>query len=101
MRLPSSEYNLNILKEPKERKSRKEKEGDKGKWYSILGHRGEELTPKRRRGLLLRALRGGLVTIPKPKGTLAGLPKVRKSKDEPRPEPRYYFELHRYVRRKL
>lgn len=101
MSLPFSQFSLNALEEPKGRRSKKKEEEDKGRWFSILGHRRKELTPKRRRGLVLRALRSNVVRTSKPRNVLASLTRVRKSNGKTKPDPRYYFDLHRYVRRKL
>lgn len=90
--LPIFDY----FEEPRKKKSKKEDT----RFYSIFGVRRKELSPKRRRGLIRSSLRRNVLRTTKPRDVLKTLTKVRKTKDRVKPEPRYYFEVHKILRRR-
>jgi len=84
--------------EPKSKGKKRESEPDE--LSLIFGIGKKELSYKRRRGLILRAIRGESFRKPKVKHKLGILTKIKKTKDKVKQEPRYYFELHKVIRRR-
>jgi hypothetical protein len=59
------------------------------------------MSSKRRRGLLLGAFKSNVLKTTKTKNVLLNPPRIRSSRQRTKPIPKFYFELHKKVRRKF
>ena len=104
----SNIFGFNIFEEPDDKESIRERReaGEEPEDFPLLGKKRSKvgkrpISDKRRRGLILSALRRNVVRTPKLHTDITKLVRIRRSsKDRAKPIPKFYFETYKVLRRR-